>query len=92
MQQRIPEDRPEYPPSVKRFAAGPGLALRHNSPLGMQDLGASRVTLPSTFAFRQPGGMGSGGERPTHEEVTKAAELERTNVLARQIADAKRVL
>ena len=55
-------------PSVKRFAAGTDLALSHNSTMGMQDLGASRGTLPSSFTcsacLRKAVG---GGERPTHE-------------------------
>ena len=71
-----------YPPSVKRFAADNDLSLSHNSPMGMQDLGASRETLPSSFAFSLPP-MGSGGERPTHEEATEAVELERIQVLTR---------
>ena len=35
--------------------------------------------------------MGSGGERPTHEEANEAVELERIQVLTRQVADAKRL-
>ena len=52
MQQRIPEDRQGYPPSVKRFAAGTDLALSHNSPMGMQDLGG-RIQRFGWFSLRK---------------------------------------
>ena len=49
----------------------------------------SRLTLPSSYAFRQPPTR-SGSERPTHEEAAEAAELNRITVLRKQIDDARR--
>ena len=69
----------------------PDLALRHNSPLTMQDLDSSRGTRSSTDMFRQSGGMGGERERPTHEKAAEAADLERINALRVQVAEAQRL-
>ena len=89
MQQHFPEGRRGYPPSVQR-AAGPDLGLQHNSPMNMQDLGpSSRLTLPSSYAFRLPP-TGSGSERPMHEEAAEVSEMNQITVLRRGIAEAER--